>query len=130
MKGYAKISKEKALEASDNYIKWLSDTEKLINQKIIEYYNQEYPKLSWFGKWCHRKDDPKEFIRSKLQMFSSYSDELYKVCTMEEDKDIKYWCYGSHNEQSRSIRSLANTSEDGFVTLDQTLAAFVEKWSK
>jgi hypothetical protein len=45
MKGYTRVEVEKAMSARSAYIKWKEDTEKLVEQKIIEYREQEYPKL-------------------------------------------------------------------------------------
>jgi hypothetical protein len=130
MKGYTRVGVEKAMSARSAYLKWEQDTKKLVEQKIVEYRDQEYPKLWVVSRWLRKNQTPKQFLLDDLKMFDDYSDKLYKVCTGEECSQIYKWCWcSSTNAISATIRKLCNASSDGWILVDQDIAGFIEEYA-
>ena len=129
MKGFVKVGLPRALKARDNYRGWLDTTETLIDDLIDKYYAQEYPKTFFFMRWLRRKETPKQFLAGNLGFFCSYDEELYKVATEEECREVRKWCYRHDTSpQSAAVRKLCSVSQDGFILVDQDVAGFIETW--
>ena len=130
MKGYAEVSCKKAMMARYNYINYIEQTEILVfNELIPRYYTQEYPKQNFVLKWFYKNKNPKQFLAKKIPAFGCYSDELYKVATVQELEALGKWEWcGETNRQSRAIRNLCIASTKGTIYVDNELAAFIKEW--
>lgn len=128
MKGYAKVEVVRAMQARDNYIKFMDKMDKVFPEYVQRYYDQEFPKLSRFDKWFRRNQTPGQFLSSMLG-WNSYSEQLYKVLN-EEELNIVCTFSNRHNTNpaSAAVRKLCYASSDGMITVDQDIAGFIEKW--
>lgn len=128
MKGYAKVEVVRAMQARDNYIKFMDKMDKVFPEYVQRYYDQEFPKLSAIGKWLRRNKTPAQFL-SEMLGWNAYSDQLYKVLNDTELNDLDLYSgrYNT-NEVSRTVRKLCYSSSDGFILVDQDIAEFIEKW--
>lgn len=128
MRGYAKVEVVRALQARENYIKFMGDVEEKFLEYVQRYYDQEFPKLGRFDKWLRRNQTPGQFLSSMLG-WNSYSEQLYKVLNREELNNV---CIFSNrhntNPTSAAIRKLCYASSDGLIMVDQDIAGFIEKW--
>jgi hypothetical protein len=130
MKGYAKVEVVRAMQARENYIKFMNNMDKVFPEYVQRYYDWKYPQLNFVDKWLRRNQTNTEFLCADSG-WNGYSWPLRKVLTDKEHDDVCLY-QDKHNigKVSAAIRKLTYASSDGMITVDQDIAGFIEKWEE
>lgn len=62
MKGYAKVEVARAMQARENYIKFMDKMDKVFPGYVQRYYDWKYPQLNFVDKWLRRNQINVEFL--------------------------------------------------------------------
>lgn len=128
MRGYAKVEVVRALQARENYIKFMDTMEEKFPEYVQRYYDWKYPQLNFIERWIRRNNCPVEFLCIDCG-WDGYSRPLRKVLTDVELEGVRvYEDRHNINKISAAIRKLCYASSDGLIMVDQDIAGFIEKW--
>lgn len=128
MKGYIKVNKDLIEQALRNVQAEIVEGEALIDKGIALYYEKSFVNRGKLFKWWNRKYEgkPEEFVKSRIPMFSGWTDVLWDVMDKREVDIIDSRRLG----MPPFLKSLLLESVDGSVLIDNELCIIVKAYTE
>lgn len=127
MKGYVKVDKSALLSAIIGFELKYDAAKELRDKGIRLYYEKHYTNGGRFTKWWNRNKTQMDFVRTRMCAFGTWTDALHDVLTSEECDQLDWWCWTTKSHVD-PLRALHNASSDGYVLVDEQMAATINKY--